>query len=176
MIFFKKKIILFGQKVTLKSFTNKNINNVYLSWLNDKNLMKFSNQRFFIHTKDSSKRYLKEIKKNGNIFLAIYSGNDFVGTITAFISQNHLTADIGILIGSQYSRKGYGLDAWSTLMHHLLSNGARKITGGAMATNNAMIKLMMKAGMKKDGIRLKHQFFENQPVDIIHFAKFNRNF
>jgi len=176
MIFVQKKIILFGQKVTLKSFTNKNISNVYLSWLNDKNLMKFSNQRFLIHTKDSSKEYLKEIKKNGNIFLAIYSGNDFVGTITSYISQNHLTADIGILIGSQYTRKGYGLDAWNTLMYYLLSNGARKVTGGAMVTNIAMIKLMMNAGMEKDGIRLKHQFFDNQPVDIIHFAKFNRNF
>ena len=176
MIFIKKKIILFGTKVNLKYFTAKNINDTYLTWLNDKNLMRFSNQRFLIHTKDSSRKYLKEIKKNGNIFLAIYLENEFVGTITAYISHDHHTADIGILIGNQYSRKGYGLDAWITLMNYLLSSGVRKVTGGALASNTSMIRLMEKAGMEKDGVRLEQEFYDNQTVDIMYFAKFNRNF
>ena len=37
-------------RVTISLFSRENITQEYLSWLNDENLMKFSNQRFVHHS------------------------------------------------------------------------------------------------------------------------------
>jgi RimJ/RimL family protein N-acetyltransferase len=109
----------------------------------------------------------------GNMFLAIYRESEFVGTMTAYISQTHKTADVGIMIGYQNWGKGIGTDAWTTLMRHLFQAGIRKVTGGTLRCNTAMVNIMMKSGMKPDGVRFAQELVNGQPEDILYFAKFN---
>jgi RimJ/RimL family protein N-acetyltransferase len=163
-----------GQKVTLRQFTDSNITNEYLGWLNDRELMKFSNQRFRSHSTLSCNEYLKSFDGTDNLFLAIYHGSEYIGTITAYVTAIHKIADMGLLIGWQSQGRGLGLDAWFTLMRYLFENiGVRKVSGGALKSNAAMIKIMVNSGMRPDGVRLEHEMVEGRPDDIVHFAKFN---
>ena len=50
------------------------------------------------------------------------------------------TGDIRILIGE--SKKGYGFDAWNSAIKVLKKMNIRKITGGTISINKAMIKLL----------------------------------
>ena len=164
---------LTGQLITLKPFTHSNITSEYIGWLNNPAVLRYSNQRFRTHNVETCEAYLSLFMQTDNMFLAIYRESEFVGTMNTYISQAHKTADMGVMIGHQCWGKGIGTDAWTTLMRYLLQAGIRKVTGGALRCNTAMFNIMMKSGMKPDGVRVAQELVNGEPEDIIHFAKFN---
>jgi [ribosomal protein S5]-alanine N-acetyltransferase len=164
---------ILGQQVTLRHFAVENITSTYLDWLRDKELMKYSNQRFRNHSLGSCKDYLNSFEGSDNLFLAIYHGAENIGTMTAYVSKVHQTADMGLLIGRQGQGKGFGLDAWVTLMGYLFQDGARKVTGGTLTCNSPMTKIMVNSGMIPDGVRVAHELVNGKPEDILYFAKFS---
>lgn len=166
------RLQLEGQLVTIRRFDESNITPAYIGWLSDPDLMRYSNQRFRSHDVDSCRRYLDSFKNTDNLFLSIYCRTEFVGTMTAYVFNAHQTADMGILVGARNQGRGLGSDAWSTLLRHLLKMGARKVTGGALRCNAAMIRIMIKAGMQPDGVRVAHELVDGRPEDVLHYAKF----
>jgi [ribosomal protein S5]-alanine N-acetyltransferase len=164
---------LTGQLITLRPFTSSNITSEYIGWLNNPAVVRYSNQRFRTHNAATCEAYLRSFEQTDNMFLAIYKESDFVGTMTAYISPPHKTADMGILIGYQCWGKGIGTDAWTTLMRYLFQGGIRKVTGGTLRCNTAMVNIMLKSGMKADGVRFAQELVNGEPEDILYFAKFN---
>jgi RimJ/RimL family protein N-acetyltransferase len=164
---------LTGQLTTLRPFTHSNITSDYIGWLNNPAVVRYSNQRFLAHNVETCEAYLRSFIQTDNMFLAIYRESDFVGTMTAYVSQAHKTADMGIMVGCQSWGQGIGTDAWTTLMRYLFQTGSRKVTGGTLRCNTAMVNIMMKSGMKPDGVRFAQELVNGQPEDILYFAKFN---
>ena len=166
-----------GRKVTLVPFTENDITDVYIGWLNDPLTMRFSNQRFLRHDRQSSKRYLATFEGSSNLFFLVRdkSTGQAVGTMTAYLSLAHGTADMGILIGERSAwGQGFGLDAWMTLMKHLLAQPPiRKITAGTLACNAPMLSLARKAAMVPDGERKEQEVVDGVPQDMLYFAKFS---
>lgn len=163
---------LTGSAVTLRTFGPANLTADYLGWLRDPQLMKYSNQRFRSHSMDSCRAYLDSFEGSDNLFIAIYHEGAFVGTMTAYRSLVHGTADIGLLIGAAVQGKGLGRDAWATLMAHLLAIGTRKVTGGTLRCNAAMVRIMQSCGMQADGVRTGQELVDGVPQDILYFARF----
>jgi RimJ/RimL family protein N-acetyltransferase len=87
----------------------------------------------------------------------------------------HRTADIGILVGDKnYWGLGMGQDAWDTFGNWLLNfGGMRKITGGTVSGNAAMIRIMERFGMIREAVRYKQQIFDGITHDVLYYAKFN---
>jgi ribosomal-protein-alanine N-acetyltransferase len=168
-----------GNKVFLKPFLVDHINDEYIGWLNDKNVMRFSNQRFFVHTFNSCILYKASFEGTNNLFVGIHrlSDDKLIGTLTAYFSIHHGTVDVGIMIGdSSLWGKGFGLDAWVTFTNWLLVlKGIRKLTAGTLACNLGMIKLMERSGMILEATRKSQEIFEGRPEDILYYAKFNEN-
>jgi RimJ/RimL family protein N-acetyltransferase len=163
---------LTGSVVTLRSFSSVNLTEDYLGWLRDPQLMKFSNQRFRSHSMESCRAYFESFAGSDNLFIAIYHEGAFIGTMTAYRSLVHGTADIGLLIGAGVQGKGLGKDAWATMMAHLLASGTRKVTGGTLRCNEAMVRIMQSCGMQADGVRTAQELVDGVPQDILYFAKF----
>lgn len=167
---------LAGKDVELRPFTADHICEDYLNWLNDSVVVRFSNQRFKTHDQASSLAYLRSFDGGNNLFLAVHLKQSglFVGTMTAYFSLPHKTADIGIMIGNKgYWGRGVGSDAWKTLMAYLLQfDCVRKVTGGTLRCNSGMVNIMLKAGMQPDGVRVAQELVENIPQDILYFARF----
>jgi RimJ/RimL family protein N-acetyltransferase len=163
---------LTGSVVTLRTFSSVNLTADYLAWLRDPQLMKFSNQRFRSHSMDSCRAYFESFAGSDNLFIAIYHEGAFIGTMTAYRSLVHGTADIGLLIGAGVQGKGLGKDAWATMMAYLLASGTRKVTGGTLRCNAAMVRIMQSCGMQADGVRAAQELVDGVPQDILYFAKF----
>ena len=123
-----------------------------MGWLNNKKLLQYSDRRHIKHNKKECINYIKEITKNKSFFFALYTKigkkKKMIGTISAIPDYNNVTCDIGILIG--YPGKGYGKVAWKKMIDFLLKKKFRKITGGCMSNNIAMIKIFKSSGMKFD--------------------------
>ncbi|WP_225739423.1 GNAT family N-acetyltransferase [Chlorobium phaeovibrioides] len=167
---------LVGEKVVLKPFTVADITQEYVAWLNDSEVVKYSNQRFRQHTIESCRSYLASFEGTDNLFIKIERKIDgyFVGTMTAYVSMPHQTVDIGIMVGYKLVwGSGIGQDAWSTLMNWFLSQGTlRKVTAGTMQSNEGMIKLMKRSGMVLEAMRPKQELLNGQPQDMLYYGKF----
>lgn len=165
-----------GGKTLLLRFGRKDISRRYLTWLNNPEVLRFSNQRFRRHGVTSSRRYLKSFVGTDNLFLSIRErrGRRAIGTMTVYVAMPHATADIGILIGETGKwGKGYGLDAWKTLVRWLLAGcGMRKVTGGTLACNTGMMSIFERSGMHLEATRKAQEIVHEQPTDLLHYARF----
>lgn len=169
--------ILLGDKVSLHHFDETYITPDYLSWLNDPKVVRFSNQRFRRHTRQTCRAYLGTFSESPNLFLAICmrDSGQFVGTMTAYVEEHHGTVDLGLMIGdSAQWGKGLGLDAWQTLMSYLLTEcKMRKVTGGTLRCNVGMLRIMERSGMVLEAVRKSQEIVEGRSEDILYYAKFN---
>ena len=165
-----------GELVRLSVFTEVNITDSYLSWLNDPEVVRYSNQRFRQHTVRTSMDYLQTFVGTENIFLTVSlkDNEKYVGTMSVYFFSEHKVADIGIMIGDRTCwGKGVGGDAWSTILSFLIDTvEIRKVTGGTLSCNKSMAKIMANSGMRSDGARLRHELIDGQEVDVVMFAKF----
>jgi [ribosomal protein S5]-alanine N-acetyltransferase len=166
-----------GAKVILRPFTEADLTETYLGWLNDPEVVRFSNQRFTTHGQESCRRYLQAFEGAENLFLLIQcqaTGRP-VGTMTCYCSPPHGTVDMGILIGEKtFWGQGYGQDAWDTLGTWWLQRGdVRKLTAGTVACNHGMIRLMERSGMALEAVRKTQEIVEGELCDVLYYAKFN---
>jgi [ribosomal protein S5]-alanine N-acetyltransferase len=167
-----------GSKIVVSLFTKDCITDDYISWLNDSDVVKYSNQRFVDHNRISCNKYLESFFDSNNLFLVIHridnNNNKMIGTMTVYFNQPHGVVDIGIMIGDKAVwGRGYGQDAWSVLMSWLLSKSyIRKITGGTSSLNIGMINLMKGSGMKLEAVKSKQELVEGVEADVYYFSKF----
>jgi RimJ/RimL family protein N-acetyltransferase len=167
---------LVGKQTELRPFCVDDISTEYLGWLADPEVVRFSTQRFCTHTRESALAYLNSFTGSGNLFLAIRLAETqrLVGTITAYRSEAHQTADMGLLIGDRGCwGKGIGLDAWSTLLDYLLNLcRLRKVSGGTLRCNVGMVRIMERSGMQLEAVRAQQELVDHVPQDVLYFAKF----
>lgn len=155
-------------------FTLDDISERYIGWLNNKELVRFSNQRFMNHDEASCREFFDAVSRSNSVFLAVkHNVHGHIGTMTVHFNQRHGTADMGILIG-ETSVPGAGSTAWLMVMDKVLSlSGVRKITAGTLSCNKAMLGVIRKSDMVPDGIRVQQELVEGVAFDMLHFARFS---
>ena len=175
--FFKK---IKTKRLSIIPFSEKYLTSRYVDWLNDPELMRYSEQRHKMHTLESCELYWRSFYNTPNMLWAIeetIKGLGHIGNINAYINSHNKIADVGILIGKADAQgHGYGYEAFKGVYEYLFKDTEiRKITAGTVSVNLPMIKLMKKIKMKEDGIRKRHYFIEEEAVDIIHMALFKED-
>ena len=162
-----------GSRITLIPFTEDFITDRYLSWLNNPKVVRYSRQRSTRHTKETALRFLETTKKSDSYFWAVLNAKtgDHIGNVSVTMDRPNSVADIAIMIGEHSIwGQGYDLEAWSLVLHHLHKEGIRLVTGGCMATNTAMIRVMEKSGMRPYFTRAGYFLDQGRPVDSVHYA------
>jgi RimJ/RimL family protein N-acetyltransferase len=176
MVIDDRSLSLNGRKTLLRTFRVDDISTDYLNWLTDPEVVRFSNQRFYTHSRENALAYLNSFTGSNNLFLAILLADtqQLVGTITAYCSQHHQTADMGLLIGDRSCwGKGIGLDAWSTLLDYLLNVCClRKVTAGTLRCNVGMVRIMERSGMQLEAVRARQELVNEVAHDALYYAKF----
>lgn len=167
---------LIGPRVELRPFARGDVTTDYIGWLNDPAVVRYSNQRFRRQDRESCLFYFASFAGTPNRFLSIidHETGCAVGTMTAYLSPHHGTADVGIMLGASEARgRGLGLAAWTLLVDGLLGEpGIRKVTAGTLACNLAMVALAERSGMTLEGRRIGQEIVEGQPTDILLFGRF----
>lgn len=169
------------ERLRIVAFSEEHLTAKYVSWMNDPEVVRFSNQRHRVHTLESCREFWLSFTGTPHRFWAITAKDPAIGHIGnmhARIDSVHSIADVAILLGEkQYWGSGYGQEAWGATCGYLLRTmGMRKVTAGTLATNKPMLALMHRSGMTEDGIRVRHMLAEGQEVDIVHGALFGDAF
>lgn len=167
-------------RLRLVTFTAAYITDRYIGWLNDLEVMKYSERRHKTYTLELGRHYWQSFEGTTNYLLAIetyWPIVDHIGTMTIYFDAPNDVADIGILIGERLAwGQGYGLEAWRGLCCWLLQDvGVRKITAGTVAANAAMLAIMRESGMVSDGVRKAQCLIDGRPVDVMHGALYKND-
>jgi RimJ/RimL family protein N-acetyltransferase len=168
-------------RLRLIPFAEEYLTPRYVGWLNDPEVVRYSEQRHKVHTLESCRSYWQSFSGTPHYFWAVVAVDEtlgHIGNINAYVDPENQLADVGILIGEKKVwRRGYGLEAWRAVCEYLLSKAKmRKVTAGTLAVNTGMLKIMRQTGMVDDGRRYRHHIFESREVDIIHSAFFRQDF
>ena len=167
------KNLMNSESVQLLPMYSSDITEAYLSWLNDKELMKFSNQRHLNHTRASSESYLNSFDQNSSFIFKIVAETEMIGTLSISLDKHNLVGVMGILIGRQYCGLGLGGKAWNKAIEISFGElGLRKIKAGAAAYNLPMKRIFEKSNMSFEANLSSDLLIEGMPQDLHIFSKF----
>lgn len=161
--------------LVLVPYQQRMLKQQHVDWLNDPEIMKYSEQRHRKHTMETQREYLWTFPKTSHIWLIEYAPPPVpelraIGTITAYIDEANKVANMGILLGERQGQ-GHGFAVWGAVMDFLFADGIRKIEAGCMAVNEPMRMLCTKAKMTIEGIIANHFLFDGKPCDLIHYGR-----
>jgi ribosomal-protein-alanine N-acetyltransferase len=172
--------MLIGKKICLRPITIEDANDIYVSWLNDKEVNQFLESRFVFATKENVKNFIETtISSDSNVFFAIceMQNNRHIGNIKLGpINKYHKRADIGILIGEKSCwGKGYGAEAIKLITEYAFDIlGLKKVNAGCYSNNFGSEKAFQNAGFQREGLFRSHFLsVSGEWVDLIYFAMYN---
>ncbi len=168
------------ERCTLEDFTERHLTQRYLSWLQDFEVIQFSEQRHKQHDIESCRTYMHSFTGTPNYFVAIVAQDSelgHIGNINAYIDENNGVADVGILLGEKRIwGQGYGAEAWEAMCRFLLlTRKLRKVTAGTSSTNVGMRGIMRRTGMIEDGVRKRQLLMNGDEIDVVYAALFREN-
>ena len=166
-------------KIKLKELNQKDITKEYCNWLNDYEVSKYTEQKYFVHNLNTVKKFVKE-KKNSKleflygIFLNYdhdykHVGNIKIGPINNF----HKNAEISYFIGN---KKFWGKGITSLAIKKVLKIckkkfGIKKVIAGCYANNLGSIKVLKKNKFVQEAKLKNHIIFEGKRIDQYIFGK-----
>lgn len=166
-------------RLRIVPFTEHYLTARYVGWLNDPDVVRYSEQRHRVHTLASCREYWRSFAGTPHYFWAIVAADGtlgHIGNLNAYVDPENGLADMGILIGEKRCwGMGFGLEAWQAVCGYLRGREEiRKVTAGTLAANAGMLKIMAQAGMVEDGRRRRHCLFEGREEDVVHGALFRQ--
>lgn len=150
----------------------------HVVWLNDRDLMRWSEQRYREHTVFSQWDYLQDAAKESNpiVFDILLKPDQpqpdqfpsrSIGTIAAYVDLQHRRADMGIMVGPPFHGRGYGAEAWWGAMWMLQNElQVRKFEAGCVADNFGMNRLLARLRFQFEGTRKNHFLIEGESRDL----------
>ena len=159
--------------IRLVEFDTCHLTEDYVAWLNDPEIVKFSQQRFMEHTMETCRGYFESKQSIPKTFLAIefleQGSWSHIGNIGVDLNLNDKVADLSILIGERnLQNKGVGSIAWKLGIEHCFREFRLDcITAGTMELNLAMRRIFEKSNMVIDAILPSRYLIDGTRVGMV---------
>lgn len=164
--------------IQLKELNQKLVSDKYINWMNDYEITKLTEQKYFKHTKKSTIKFVNEMKKSKNEYLFgifyVNKNKTHIGNIKLGpINNYHKFAEISYLIGDiNFQNRGIATEAIKQILilakkkHKLI-----KIVATLYSNNLASRKVLEKNKFKLEGIIKKKFFFNKKRLDQLVFGR-----
>jgi ribosomal-protein-alanine N-acetyltransferase len=175
----KERVFLRSDKIFLSSLRPEDVTQAYVAWMNDPEIVQFTESRFTSHSTESIHEFVQACARDPDVILfGIFdcATESHIGNIKLGpINRRHLLGDIGIIVGrKEFWGKGIATEAISLLRDYAFSEiGLHKLTAGCYSTNLGSGKAFEKAGFALEGHRPKHSRVGNEWVDFLEFGCVN---
>tara|TARA_R110002074_G_scaffold165031_1_gene324989 strand:- start:1012 stop:2694 length:1683 start_codon:yes stop_codon:yes gene_type:complete len=168
--------VLETSRLVLQPFPDDLLTDTYVGWLNDPDVVRFSEQRHMTHTLESCRDFIASFTGTPHGLWAIRDktrGLCHIGNISTEVDSQTATGDIRILIGDRAAwGTGLGAEAWMAVMAHLFDDlGLAKVTAGTLAGNTGMLKIMEKSGMRETHRRPGPTPIDGRVMDMIYTCR-----
>ena len=149
-----------GETIYLRSLLESDVEDHYIKWLNDQEVVKFNSHGRFPFTREKLLEYVRLVKhSNEMLVLAIIDikSEKHIGNISLqsinWIDRN---AEIAFILGEKdFWSKGIMYEAGKMLLTHAFAVlNLHRLYCGTSSENISMQKLAIKLGMNKEGERI----------------------
>lgn len=146
-----------GSRVLLRPLERSDLNERYLSWLNDPEVTRYTETGIFPTTAEDLENYYRGVSGSKNdVMLAVIdkkSGQHVGNVKLGPIHWVHHCATFGILIGDkEFWGKGFGLEATRLMVEYgFYRLNLHRIDLGVFADHEAAVRCYEKAGFKVEG-------------------------
>lgn len=155
-----------GARLYLRDVRIADAKGNYLRWMNDLEVTRYLESRFYPASQAALEEYIATIRNNrDNFFFAMvvnrterHIGNIKVGPVNWI----HRVGDIGLLIGEKDCwGKGFATEAIGLVVQFAFDSlNLHKLTASCYSSNVGSIRAFERAGFAREGIR-KQQFHSN---------------
>lgn len=172
--------ILNGEQIFLRRLTEDDATQEYANWMNDPDINQYLESKYYTHTIESTKDFLRSVTNDRNYQFGIFDKetSKHIGNIKlGGINVHDKSADIGFLIGEKsYWGRGIASEAIKLVTDFAFNTlNLHKVWGGAYAPNIGSMKAFLKNGFAREGVRVKQHYFNGQFIDGYLYGKINEN-
>ena len=168
-------ILYINEELILKILREDDVSDEYVNWLNNYELMRFTEQIYEKHTIEKVISFVKnKLNSNSEFLFGIFYLGKHIGNIKMGpIDYNHKVSDISYFIGeNKYWGKGIASKVVDRVVRFGFENlFLNKINASCYETNYASEKVLKKCGFELEGIRKKQYIFEGKRVNALLFGK-----
>jgi len=157
-------------RIRIVPFSQSHLTDRYVGWLNDPDVVRYTEQRHFKHTQDTCRQFANSLSAAGDSFFAVETHtHGHVGNLVVRYDRPNDAANLAILIGDRAAwGGGYGTEAWTAMLANLLQQeGLRKVFAGTMSENTRMLAVMRKSGMVIEGRQPGLFVLDGREVDMV---------
>ena len=168
----KKNIkIKVDEDIFLKVLNLNDVTGPYVEWLNDYEVTKFSEQKYFKHTLESTKNFVsKKYDSENDLLFGIFFDGTHVGNIKLGpIKFEHMSAEVSYFIGEKrFWGKGIASKCVNTIVQLAVTDlGLKKINAGYYENNIGSAKVLEKCGFVVEGTKISDLIFENKRINSV---------
>ena len=177
-----KRPFLIGERLYLRPLEESDLNEEYLTWLNDYRVSRFLEAGRFPVTLARTKEYLQRFDNSStDLILALVDKQSdlHVGNVTLNrIDWINRTADTGLIIGrTEFRGKGYAFEAWALLLDYAFRRlGLHKVTAGSIADNVASVEVLKRLGFELEGTFRSEILVDGAYRDVVRFGLLQEEF
>lgn len=155
----------------LRTLTQSDVNEKYVSWLNDYEIVKYTEQKYFNHSFLSESDYVRQKNNSNNeLLLGIFFNNDHIGNVKLGpIRWEHMAADVSYFIGDKnYWGRGIATKCVNSVVKYGIEFlFLKRIGAGYYELNIGSEKVLKKCGFNFEGRRISDVKFEGKRIDSI---------
>jgi len=180
--FNRGQLSLRSERILLRPLETSDVNEEYLSWLNDPEVARYLGVGGAPSTYATVGEYLERFQKGASdyIFAIIDLDTELhIGNVTLnHISRIQGTTDTGLIIGrKRFWGKGYASEAWSLVIEYAFKRlELRKIIAGVVDQNVASLRTLENLGFKIEGTLRQEGFVDDEYRDIYRLGLFQDEF
>jgi [ribosomal protein S5]-alanine N-acetyltransferase len=169
-------MFLVGENIYFRQLDLEDIDNGYLDWINDTNVIRYLDSGHFPLSREQLRQYVVSAHQSKDVvFFAVVETNSdkHIGNVKIGpIDWVNRCAEFGRLIGPNSSRgMGIGQEITKLILEYgFLTLNLNKITAGAVADNISSIKSNEKAGLVVEGVLKEQIFSEGSYKDAVRLG------
>lgn len=161
--------------LTLKIITPDDVTESYINWLNDYEVVKYTEQKFIKHTLSTVKEFVSEkLNSSQDLLFGIYHDKRHIGNIKLGpANERHNVTDLSYFIGERDMwGKGIATSAIKGVVKIAFEElGLEKVTAGTYENNIGSIHALLKNNFIEEGRRVKQLIFDGYRIDHVLFGK-----
>ena len=167
----KNMLIEINELCHLKILSKSDVSEAYLGWLNDYEVIKFTEQKHFKHSLKSVEDFIiQKYESNSDLLFGIFYSNEHIGNIKLGpIKWKHKSAEISYFIGNRkFWGKGIATKAVKKVVEYALDVLLlEKVNAGYYDQNLGSAKVLERCNFVVEGTKVSDVIFENKRINLI---------
>lgn len=178
MEFYEDNLKLETEHLILRPLSLQDEEGIFTNICHDREVLKYYLDRYAETPADMKfDQQVKHRKERGIYDLAIIlkETGETIGRINQCSTPNIFmnSIEIGYAVGRRYWNRGYATEALKAFTDLLFKKGIHKVFCGFITENSASKRVMEKAGMTYEGMRVQELHYRDRYWDVIYYYKIN---